>query len=380
MPFDNGVSRRSVLRVTGGSLAGLGASGPAAGDAPQRVEVNVGFAGQSGRSAALGAADRVVRKFDSLDIVTVEVPERAAEELADRPDVRYVEENGRMEALAQSLSWGHDRIDAERAHGCAQGAGADVAILDTGIDGNHPDLEANLGAGGYAVQCSSYSAECTYDWGDDNGHGTHCAGIVGAVDNGRGILGVAPKATLHSVKVLGANGGGSYSDIASGIEYVADQGWDVANLSLGGSASSAVEDACRYAYDNGVLLVAAAGNSGPCSDCVGYPAAYDECVAVSATTRSDSLSTFSSTGPEIEIAAPGSDIYSTYVGGGYRSLSGTSMAAPLVSGVGALLMGDPNNYSNTKARNILCQTAQPIGLSGNQSGCGLVDAEAAACY
>jgi subtilisin len=380
MRFENGVSRRSVLRVTGGSLASLTASGLAAGDAPERVEVNVGFAGQSGRSAALGAADDVVREFDSLNIVTVEVPERAAEELADRPDVHYVEENGRMEALAQSLSWGHDRIDAERAHRCARGAGADVAIIDSGIDGDHPDLQPNLGRGASIADCNSSAAACTYDWGDDNGHGTHCAGIVGAVNNSQGILGVAPEATLHSVKVLEANGGGSYSDVASGIEYVANQGWDVANLSIGGGWSSAVKHACQYADTNGVLLVAAAGNSGPCVDCVSYPAAHDECIAVSATATDDTLSTFSSQGPEIELAAPGSDIYSTYVGGGYRSLSGTSMAAPLVSGVGALLMGDPNNHPNTDARNILCQTAQSIGLPSNESGCGLVDAEAAACY
>ncbi|WP_276301566.1 S8 family peptidase [Halorussus lipolyticus] len=377
MRFDKNVSRRNVLRATGGAFAGTAATGLASAAPDRTVEVNVGFASKSGRLAALDAASDVVREFDSLDVVTIRLPAEAAESLESRADVRYVERNGRMEALAQTLPWGLDRIDAPQAHGCSTGEGVDVAVIDTGIDGNHPDLEPNLGTGAYAVACDPYSAECTYDWGDDNGHGTHCAGIIGAVDNSEGILGVAPDATLHSVKVLGPNGGGSYSDIADGIEYVANQGWDIANMSLGGSASQAVKDACEYAYNKGVLLVAAAGNSGPCSDCVGYPAAYSEVMAVSSTNTSDSLSSFSSTGPEVEIAAPGSDIYSTYVGGGYETLSGTSMAAPYVSGVAALVMSQ--GYTNTEARERICQTAENIGLGDDESGCGLVDAESAAC-
>ncbi|MFC7080088.1 S8 family peptidase [Halorussus caseinilyticus] len=370
------IDRRSVLQATGGALAGLGATGLVSADSTP-VVVNVGVAAESGRKAALDAAGEVVRDFDSLPVVTVRVPRRAASELGKRPDVRYVEQNGRMHALAQNISWGIDRIDAPEAHPCAKGKGTDVAIIDTGIDGNHPDLEANLGTGAYAVSCSSWSAECTYSWGDDNGHGTHCAGIVGAVDNSQGVLGVAPEATIHAVKVLDSNGGGSYSDIAAGIEYVADQGWDIANLSLGGSASSAVKDAVKYADSKGVLMVAAAGNSGPCTDCVGYPAAYPETLAVSSIDSSDNLSGFSSTGPEINIAAPGSDIYSTYVGGGYKTLSGTSMAAPFVSGAAALLMGDPFNYTRFKTWNILCETAEDIGLSDDATGCGLVDVQAA---
>lgn len=219
------------------------------------------------------------------------------------------------------------------------------------------------------------SGSCSTGWDDDNGHGTHCAGIADAVDNSQGVIGVSTNATLHAVKVLGSSGSGSYSDIASGIEYVADQGWDVGSLSIGGRKSSVVEDAVEYAYGQGVLLVAASGNSGPCSYCVGYPASEPECMAVTATTRSDRLASFSSTGPQIEIAAPGRDIVSTYVDGGYASLSGTSMACPHVSGAGGLLMA--NGFTNTEARQRLKNTAENIGLSDNEGGAGLLDAAAA---
>ncbi|MFC7080085.1 S8 family peptidase [Halorussus caseinilyticus] len=366
---NNGVSRRKVLQTAGGSLAALSATSLAAAKPDDTVEVNVGFKSEKGRQKALDAASDVVRKFNSLDIVTIRAPKKAVTGLEQSPNVRYVEENGQMQALAQTLPWGVDRVDADVQS--AEGNGADVAIIDTGIDGNHPDLEANLGAGAYATQCSSYSAECTYGWGDDNGHGTHCAGIAGAVDNYEGVVGVGSEITLHAVKVLGSRGGGSYSDIAAGIEYVADQGWDVGSLSLGGSASSSVRDAVQYADSRGVTLVAAAGNSGPCTDCVGYPAAYPETIAVSSTNSNDDLSSFSSTGPEVDIAAPGSDIYSTYVGGGYETLSGTSMACPHVAGAAGILRAQ--GYSNSQTKNRLLSTAENIGLADNESGAGLLD-------
>ncbi|WP_135854539.1 S8 family serine peptidase [Halorussus salinus] len=370
---DNGVSRRSVLKTAGGSLAAMGATGLAAAKPDDKVEINVGFKSEKGKQMALSQANDVVRKFDSLDIVTIQAPKKAATALDQSPNIRFVEENGRMQALAQTLPWGIDRVDADNV--AASGSGADVAIIDTGIDGNHPDLEANLGAGAQAVACSSYSAECTYSWGDDNGHGTHCAGTAGAVDNYEGVVGVGDGITLHAVKVLGSSGGGSYSDIAAGIEYVADQGWEVGSLSLGGSASSTVRSAVQYADDRGVTLVAAAGNSGPCTDCVGYPAAYPETIAVSSTNDYDGLSSFSSTGPEVDIAAPGSDIYSTYVGGGYQTLSGTSMACPHVAGAAGILRSQGLSNAQTKSR--LLNTAENIGLGSNESGAGLLDVEAA---
>ncbi|USZ67916.1 S8 family peptidase [Halorussus salilacus] len=375
----NGVSRRDVLKATGSSVAALSATGLAAAKPDDTVEVNVGFASERGRKAALDAADETVREFP-FDAVTIQAPKKAVEALDENPNVRYVEENGRMEALAETLPWGVDRVDAEVAHRNGDtGAGADVAIIDTGIDSDHPDLRANLGAGYAATGCSTWYGDCRYDWDDDNGHGTHCAGIAGAIrGNDEGVVGVAPDVTLHAVKVLDSNGGGSYSDIADGIQWTADQGYDVGSLSLGGSASSTVRDAVEYATDRGVTLVAAAGNDGPCSDCVGYPAAYDEVIAVSATNESDDLASFSSTGPEVELAAPGADIYSTYTDGGYDTLSGTSMACPHVSGAAGLLRA--NGYGPGDTRSRLQNTAEDIGLGSNEQGYGLLDVAAALGY
>ncbi|WP_277555613.1 S8 family peptidase [Halobaculum limi] len=374
MVYRDGKTRRDVLKATGAAVATTGLAGMASGS-PGTIEVNVGYSDESGRRAALSAASDVVREFN-FDALTMRVNENAIQGLQQRPDVRYVEENGEMHALAQQLTWGIDRTDSEVAHANGStGAGADVAILDTGIDSDHPDLQANLGSGTAFVKSRGRYAE---DWDDDNDHGTHCAGIAGADDNSQGVRGVSTEATLHAVKVLDKRGSGSFSDIAAGVEYVADQGWDVGSMSLGASSgSAALKDACSYAQNKGVLLVAAAGNSGPCTDCVGYPAAYPECMAVSSSASDDSLSGFSSTGPEVEIIAPGSSIYST-VPGGYDTFSGTSMATPHVAGAAGQLMA--NGYTNAEARSRLTSTAEDLGLASNEQGAGLLDTAAALGY
>ncbi|WP_049981653.1 S8 family peptidase [Halolamina rubra] len=388
MPEDDaGTKRRTVLKATSGAVAAGAFSGLAsAGEAT--VEVNVGYENERGRGAAVEAASEVVREFN-FDALTMRVSRNAIEGLEQNPHVRYVEENGTMEALAQSLPWGQDRVDSEVAHANGDtGEGADIAILDTGIDSDHPDLTANVGAGKAFVSCDTQGGcrfgakpadnTCYESWDDDNDHGSHCAGIADAVDNSQGVVGTSTTATLHAVKVLDKCGSGSFSDIAAGVEYVADQGWDVGSMSLGGSSSSStLKDACQYAHDKGVFLVAAAGNSGPCSDCVGYPAAYDTVMAVSATSADDSLADFSSTGPEVEIAAPGDNVNST-IPGGYSEFSGTSMACPHVAGAAGQLMA--NGATNTEARDTLSSSAEDIGLGSNESGSGLLDVAAALGY
>jgi subtilisin len=337
--------------------------------------MNIGFSSESGRDAAVGVGQEVVHEFN-FDAVTVVANPAVARELESRSDIRYVEEDGTAEALAQTLPWGIDRVDAEVAHANGEtGNGADIAIIDTGIDSDHPDLQANVGAGKAYVSCRGGPKDCRYAWDDDNDHGTHCAGISDALNNNEGVVGVSTEATLHAVKVLDNGGSGSWSDVAAGIEYTADQGWDVGSLSLGGSSGSqTVKDACTYAYNKGVLLVAAAGNDGPCSDCVGYPAKYSECIAVSATSSDDSLASFSSTGPEVELAAPGENVYSSVIGG-YDYFNGTSMACPHVAGAAGQLMA--NGYTNTETRDRLASTAENIGLASNESGSGLLDVAAA---
>jgi len=400
---DTRLSRRQALKGAGTALVGASAAGVASGEPAEKVEVNIGFTGTRGRAAAEKAADSVSRRF-GFDAITAKVQRKSVRGLQNNPNIRYVEKNGVMNAIdpidstggppgscdpypdckkndgggddtSQSLEWGVDRVDAEVAHANGDtGAGADVAILDTGIDSDHPDLQANLGSGKAYATCNG----CNESWDDDNDHGTHCAGIAGADDNTEGVVGVSTEATLHAVKVLDSQGSGSFSDIAAGVEYVANQGWDVASMSLGGSSgSSALQDAVQYAADQGVFIVAAAGNSGPCSDCVGYPAAYSEVVAVSSTASDDSLSSFSSTGSQVELAAPGSDVRST-IPGGYDTFSGTSMACPHVAGAAGQLMAGGMSASNV--RSTLKSSAEDIGLGSNESGSGLLDVASALGY
>ncbi|MFW5917917.1 MAG: S8 family peptidase [Haloferacaceae archaeon] len=377
---ENDLSRRGMIQGVG-AVGVIGFVGVPAAGARSREPLDRHIVGvEPGRAdVARRAADAVYRVLDFGPIgqaVSGWYPDDVLDDLRRNPNVRYVEPEGEMEAIAQTLPWGVDRVDADRAHqeGETGGddtdgeGGADISIIDTGIDSDHPDLEANLGEGYAAVSARGPYAE---PWDDDNDHGTHCAGIADAIDNDEGVVGVSTAATLHVVKVLDENGSGSFSDVAAGIEWTADQGYDVGSLSLGASSGSqTVEDACQYAHDEGVLLVAAAGNGGPCSDCVGYPAAYETVMAISATTEDDSLASFSSTGPEVELAAPGESIYSTVIGG-YDTFSGTSMACPHVSGAGGQLMD--NGYTNTEARDRLNSTAEDIGLGENEQGNGLVD-------
>ncbi|WP_416841195.1 S8 family serine peptidase [Haloferax sp. DFSO52] len=369
------VSRRTVLRTVGTGLAGVGLAGEVTGQQPPGRYI-VGTRSKKGVRAARASANAVEREFDFGDIgfaVSGRFSQQALDALAAHADVRYVEPDGAVEAIGEELPWGVDRIDADVAHSAGQtGAGAHVAILDTGIDADHPDLQANLGDG-YAVE--SCRSGCTTAWDDDNDHGTHCAGIVGAVDNTEGTIGVTTEGTIHAVKVLGRYGAGTWSGVVDGLMWVVERGYDVASMSFGAtSASSTLRDACQYAYDNGVLLVAAAGNDGPCTDCVLYPAAYSTVIAVSSLGMDDDLSSFSSSGPEVELIAPGTYIYSTVIDG-YQYFSGTSMACPHVAAAGGHLMA--TGYSNTEARTRLRETAEDVGLPSTAQGYGLVDVEAA---
>ncbi|WP_423746511.1 S8 family peptidase [Haladaptatus sp. SPP-AMP-3] len=359
-------ARRDVLKSAGAATGSLAVTGIATAKQNDLVRVNIGYKDTEGRKFALDASKSVHQDF-SFDALSVELPKQALDRLRSRSELRYVEEDRKMYALAESLPWGVDRIDAEQAQLSGyNGSGADIAILDTGIDPNHPDLYSSLGSGAYFTGTS---------WYDYNGHGTHCAGIAAGVNNSQGVVGVAPGATLHSVKVLSDSGSGYNSDIAGGIEYVADQGWDVGSMSLGGPYSSVVKDACTYAYNRGVFLPAATGNDG-CYDCVGYPAANSECVAVGSTDSYDNLSSFSNTGPEVELVAPGSNIYSTYYNDTYTTMSGTSMATPHVAGAAGVLMGELG-YSNVDARSTLNSTAEDLGMPSYQQGHGLLDAATA---
>lgn len=233
----------------------------------------------------------------------------------------------------QALPWGVDRVDAELVWPTGNSADpVKVAVVDTGISNTHPDLVANVKGGYNAINPNK-------NWNDDNGHGSHVAGTIGALNNTVGVIGVAPLVNLYAVKVLGANGSGFLSDVIEGIQWAVANGAQVINMSLGSSSDvQSLHDAVIAAYNAGVVVVAAAGNSG---GAVIFPAAYPEAIAVSATDSNNLLASFSSRGPEVDLAAPGVNVYSTYKGTGYATLSGTSMATPHVTGSAALVLNTP---------------------------------------
>ncbi len=207
---------------------------------------------------------------------------------------------------------------------------------------------------------------------------------MAAEDNAEGVVGVAPEASLYAVKALDSSGSGYLSDVVAGVDWAVDNDMDVISMSLGSDFySSTLETACDNAYQNGLILVAAAGNDGnPAgkTDSVDYPARYDSVIAVAATDDTDTRATWSSTGPDVELSAPGVSIYSTYLNDGYATGSGTSMACPHVAGTVALAKIAYPTYSNIEIRSLLQNTADDLGAAGFdiKYGHGLVDADEAA--
>ncbi len=247
------------------------------------------------------------------------------------------------------------------------GEGVEVALLDTGIDLRHPDLRENV-LGGIDLFNGDDNPQ------DDNGHGTGVAGLLAAAENGVGLIGVAPRVKLWAIKMLGRDEQGSISDLIRGIEWAVERGAKILNMSLGTPDDNpALREAIGAAYRAGVLLVAAAGNKG---DRVLFPAAYPEVIAVGATNRNDQRAWFSNMGPEVELAAPGTDLLSAALQGGYRTFNGTSFAVPHVSGVAALLFA-AGLQDAQRVRQRLDQTAEDLGLLITAQGYGLVDAERA---
>jgi len=360
------------------------------------------FDGSVNESAKRLLTDRAGGYYEKslpmIDGAVVMIPTKAVKTLKRMPGVARVEDDVRVFTLgkpdnggvgksalklsAQTMPWGVDRIDAELAWNTSVASGVKVAILDTGIDLDHPDLIANI-KGGYNAIKPRRSAD------DDNGHGTHVAGIVAAADNGKGTVGAAPAASLYAVKVLDRYGSGWTSDIIEGIQWCIDNNIRVINMSFGYhpkyGANETLHSVIKAAHDKGIIMIAAAGNNGPELNSVNYPARFEEVIAVSATDRYDKFAYWSSSGPEVDLAAPGSEIYSTYKGAKYTTMSGTSMAAPHVAGTVALTLAAPVRFDKnanglwdkTEVIESLLSTADDLGAAGfdNYFGYGLVDAE-----
>jgi subtilisin len=287
-------------------------------------------------------------------------------------DVARVEEDGVMYALnmqregqpnvlSQTIPVGVSQVKAPDAWQISQAKGIKVFICDTGIDSDHPDLVANLHEGKSFV-----TSESTNE--DYHGHGTHCAGSVAATFNDMGVVGVAPYAYLHPVKVLSGSGSGQWSWLIAGLDWImSKKGARIASMSLGGpGAPQALADMCEAAYNDGVLLIAAAGNSGPGANTVGFPAKYPHVVAVAAVDSADIVASFSSRGPELEVCAPGVNVLSTTRNGAYGTMSGTSMACPHVSGVAARAWGGPPGPHKKQGAGGLKTIGGKVGAHGTQ--------------
>jgi len=277
----------------------------------------------------------------------------------------FAEVRPEVDPAEKEIPWGVKRVNAAGAWAFTSGKGVKVAVVDTGIDFRHPDLAPNYKGGWNAIVSTATPL-------DDQGHGTHVSGTIAAVKDLKGVVGVAPSVDLYGVKVLDKNGSGQYSWVVAGIEWAVMNGMDVINMSLGGgSGTEALKAIMKKSKEMGVAVVCAAGNdSGP----VNYPAKYPEAIAVSASDSSDKIAYFSSRGPEIVVIAPGVNVYSTRKGGGYTTMSGTSMACPHTAGLAALAVG-AGVHGSDAVRAALKAAATPLpGLTPVQQGAGLVNA------
>lgn len=353
------------------------------------------------------AGASVDRVYSIVPAAAVHAPEAAVPGLRDECGIKRVEADQRVVGLdyRSTHDWGVVRIRGGEAHAAGDtGTGAKVAVVDSGISCEQVELAVSCAYGPTFVDGTTSSD-------DDNGHGTHVGGTIAAARNDAvaGAVGVAPDATVVAYKVLDENLYGSASDVIAAIDHVWNGGAiraQVINMSLGFQRGSRTfEAAVNRAYSSGILLVAAAGNGGKCSgrgDSVSYPAKYAAVIAVAATDSSDARACWSSTGPDVELAAPGVAVYATWPEDRptsardpqpvceadvchYKYGSGTSMSSPHVAGVAALVFAtgitDANGAYGTadEVRQRLTATATDLGVTGRDShyGFGLVDAYAA---
>ncbi|WP_376788680.1 S8 family peptidase [Thermoflexus sp.] len=334
-----------------------------------------------------GAEALAVPRWWRIPVPPGQEPEAVVERLRQRPDVETAEVDREVRiALTPNdpyyyeYQWNLPKIRAPQAWDVSTGSSSVViAIVDTGVDYTHPDLTSmRLRLGWDFVHNDS-------DPMDDEGHGTHVAGIAGAnTNNGVGIAGVCWGCDLLAVKVLAATGRGWDSWVAQGIRYAADWGAasgkrTVINLSLGGRDPSRIlADAVAYAQGKGALIIAAVGNDG--QNQLVYPAAYPGVIGVAATDSDDQQASFSNSGAHVDLAAPGVDILSTFWGGtGYIFADGTSMATPHVAGVAGLVWSARPALTADQVCGILLRTAVDLGSPGRDDiyGYGRVNAEAA---
>lgn len=326
----------------------------------------------------------VTNEFEEIPLVELKLSDSDKAALQEQFSSAEIYPNRKYETAADGVSPSFSLVKgAPKQAAPYTGKGVRVAVLDTGIDTEHPDLKV---AGGV---CTAAVCASNIPYDDNFGHGTHVAGIIAAQQNNKGIIGLAPNVQLFAIKAMNNKGGGSTAQITKGIEWAIQNKIDILNLSISISVNDQpLEMILKKAYDQGMVIVSAAGNEGGTGqmDTMTYPAKYSSVIAVGAVNNNLVRNENSSIGPTMELAAPGVDIYSTYpielddwdyVVDGYRQLTGTSMAAPHVTGVMALYKEQYPGHSNVKLREILQTTAKDLGKTGRDEvfGFGLVQYE-----
>jgi len=368
-------------------------------DLPRKIVVfQENFVNEASKAALLknfGAV--IIKHLGLINAMAVYLPPQAKADLLARPEILRIDDDLVINAIAkpqppppppQTIPWGIDRLDgsidgnmawypAATGEYDSTGTYVKVAIVDTGIDLAHPDLQAN-------IKGQVNTINPLKSGNDDNGHGTHVAGIAAAVDNTIGVIGVGPKIALYAVKVLNKTGSGWLSDVIEGLQWCINNGMQVVNMSLGSSSDNqSFHDAITAAYNAGIVQVAAAGNDG---GPVLFPAAYSEAIAVAASDINNQIPYWSNQGQEIDLTAPGVNIYSTYKGSAYKTLSGTSMATPHVAGTAALVLTTPIGvydldadgiWDPAEVQNKLEAFAEDLYYPSDRQGAGLVRADLA---
>jgi thermitase len=358
-------------------------------DPPARGRIIVRFDAQLSHQGIQTIAEvhggKVVEQIAQLRVHVIEVAEPAVEEIVEalkrNPNVEFVEVESTAAGsattsdpyVANGAQWHLSRIGVPDAWNSTTGKNdIVVAVLDTGVQLNHPDLAGQLLAGYDFINNDS-------DPSDDHGHGTAVAGVVAAAgNNGIGVAGVAYGCKILPVKVLDATNYGSYSAIAKGITFAADQGVRIINASICGKTSSfTLQAAVDYAWTKNAIVFGAAGNEANSETC--YPAACRTAVGVSALDLANALASFSSYGTHVMVSAPGKDILTTQRQSSYGKWYGTSFACPVVAGIGALMLSVNPQLSNSELVQILKTTADDLGPAGYDTAFGHGRVNAALC-
>ncbi|WP_394222844.1 S8 family serine peptidase [Alteromonas gracilis] len=323
----------------------------------------------SAKSDVTKVGGSIKKELKKHKMVAATLSKSALNKLRKNPNVESIEVDVRRMPMAQTTPYGYTMVQANQ-FAQSDTTARKVCVIDTGYNLGHPDLPGTND--GVTGQANNSAVGNWYN--DGNGHGTHVAGTIAAYDNNEGVIGVYPGVDMHIVKIFNDSGQWTFaSDLIDAITQCQDAGSNVVNMSLGGGSSSTTErNAMQSFTDAGMLLVAAAGNDG--NSAKSYPASYDAVMSVAAVDSNENRASYSQYNNQVEIAAPGSAVQSTYPTNTYASLSGTSMATPHVAGGAALVWSYFPQCSNNQIRNALNATAKDKGSAGRDNfyGYGLM--------